>query len=1092
MHNAIDFGFRETDNITPGFRTTQLPTYARTILPQSNLWKVCDKNINPIVEYGPGYTKHYGEVQIDQLPETSSGAFLVYTNGKINRLTEDREYSFGFGGSGSLGLGNTDDKSTPTLITDSDLSKLSIMISVGTHSAVVDEGGNLYTFGYNGYYQLGLGDNTDRTTPVMVSSPPAIVGNVAFVSCGNIHTGIILRNGNLYMFGHNDHGQLGLGDTTTRSTPTQVTSPSEIIGVVKWVSCGVGSHSGIVLTNGTVYMFGFNDHGQLGDGTITERRTPTRLYAANVNGGTSMLSCGMSHTVFSVPAYGPYSCGLNTSGQLGFTSIEDRLYPSYFYGITPAIVSCGAHHTAVMNTAKNLYMCGSNSSGQLGLGDTTNRFVLTQVTTFSGNVASVDCGASHTGVVTTNHQLYTFGNNTYGRLGDGTTTNRTSPTLITTVSNVNLVACGWEHSLITTKQDAAPPLGPTGPPGPTGPTGATGLTGPQGDAGPTGPTGLIDPNTSFYMNNTKYLGYMETDNTTPGFRTTQDGTEVKTILPVNDTWKVCNHNAEVVWEYGHDYVKTYGGIKFDQAPHLGTSGTVLAYHNNELCQSYGQKRYGFGSNASGVIGLGSGISGVNYPTLINLGLDIIVTMVSSSFHTLLIDQNRNLYVFGLNDCYQLGLGDQVDRYALELVSSAFIPGAPEVEVAILGKCVFVACGLKHTIIVTDDGYAYTCGLDIYGQLGIGGVGMAHTLKQVSYYTGIISAAAGKQHSAILRQDGYLFTAGWNNHGQLGVQNNINSNLFVLALLWTEGGAVPLANIIHVSCGGYHTVAVGENGDLYTCGINSEGQLGFGYTSEDCTIFDKSLLSNVTNVCCGENHTVAITSGSGGTLYTFGRGDEGQLGLGTSSENWNDQPTPTQITTLSNVINANTEFNHTGVVVINGGIKKVYMFGNNASSQLGNGAPPPYKTSIPTLIPNLQEINIIACGQQSTIVVSTFPIPQIITEKEIGTTQSPAQIGLKIYMKYIECTHSLLAGSAYAVVYSFPCTNYRIIGYTMLLMGWDGGNYHFYPPGEDWYARIFPQSTSTNFEARIKASPAFNYGTNPKARITIFYVDGIPL
>ena len=191
------------------------------------------------------------------------------------------------------------------------------------------------------------------------------------------------RTGNLWTWGRNDFGQLGInasGTTTNRTTPV-----TTFTGGANWrtISGGADHYAGIK-DDGTLWIWGLNAYGQLGVNDTTNRPTPVTTFA----GGTNWKQ-----------------------------------------------VHCGGNHSAAVKTDGTLWTWGRNAYGGLGINNTTNR--PTPVTTFAGgnNWKQVDCGYRHSGAVKTDGTLWTWGNNVYGQLGINNTTQRNSP--VTTFAGGN-------------------------------------------------------------------------------------------------------------------------------------------------------------------------------------------------------------------------------------------------------------------------------------------------------------------------------------------------------------------------------------------------------------------------------------------------------------------------------------------------------------------------------------------------------------------------------------------------------------------------------------------------------------------------------
>ena len=360
-------------------------------------------------------------------------------------------YSFGHNRFGQLGLGNTGDRDVPTPVTVSSGLKVKAVSCGSDHTVIITEDGNLYSFGYNLVGQLGLGGESNRVVATVVSVPDDL--KVKAVSCGADHTAIITEDGNLHSFGINDFGQLGLGDEDVRDIPTLVTIPGDL--KVKAVSCG-GVHTVIITEDGNLYSFGFNYFGQLGLGDTTERNVPMLVNVPN-GSKVKVVGCGDDHTIIITENGALYSFGRNESGQLGLDDGDDRNRPVLVNvpgGLKVKAVSCGNSHTVIITEDDNLYSFGDNFSGQLGLGDDTNRIVATLVSVPSGlRVKAVSCGDYYTVIITGNDNLYSFGNNGFGQLGLGDEDIRDIPTLvnISGISRVIAASCGKSYTVVIAK-----------------------------------------------------------------------------------------------------------------------------------------------------------------------------------------------------------------------------------------------------------------------------------------------------------------------------------------------------------------------------------------------------------------------------------------------------------------------------------------------------------------------------------------------------------------------------------------------------------------------------------------------------------------
>ncbi len=196
-------------------------------------------------------------------------------------------YAWGFNGYGQLGIGNTTDQHTPVKVTlPSGVTSWTAVASGFYHSLAIGSDGNLYAWGWNGYGQLGIGNTTDQYTPVVVTKPSGVTSWTAVV-VGYAHSLAIGSDGNLYAWGYNGYGQLGNGNTTNQSTPVVVTLPS---GVTGWTAVAGGyDHSLAIGSDGNLYDWGYNGYGQLGNNTSDNSPHSTPAHVLGVGGSGNLL-----------------------------------------------------------------------------------------------------------------------------------------------------------------------------------------------------------------------------------------------------------------------------------------------------------------------------------------------------------------------------------------------------------------------------------------------------------------------------------------------------------------------------------------------------------------------------------------------------------------------------------------------------------------------------------------------------------------------------------------------------------------------------------------------------------------------------------
>ena len=290
-------------------------------------------------------------------------------------------------------------------------------MSLFNHSLILKNDGTLWGCGYNGCGQLGLGDTTDKTTFTQITTN---TDNIKEIYCGERYNFILKNDGTLWGCGDNSCGQLGLGDTTNRTTFTQITIN---INDIKEIYCG-GYHTFILKNDGTLWGCGDNSKGQLGLGDITKKTTFTQITTNTDN--IKEIYCGGYHTFILENDGVLWGCGWNSYGQLGLGDTNDRTTFTQVTTNTDDIKSIyhDSHYTLILKNDGTLWSTGHNGFGELGLGDTTNRYTFTQVTTNTDNIKEIYCGNFYNFILKNDDTLWCCGKNDYGQLGLGDTSSR--------------------------------------------------------------------------------------------------------------------------------------------------------------------------------------------------------------------------------------------------------------------------------------------------------------------------------------------------------------------------------------------------------------------------------------------------------------------------------------------------------------------------------------------------------------------------------------------------------------------------------------------------------------------------------------------
>ena len=311
----------------------------------------------------------------------------------------------------------------------------------GYHTSAIKTDGTLWTWGHNNYGQLG--DNTidNKSSPVQT-----IAGGTNWkqVSSGWFHTSAIKTDGTLWMWGLNNNGQLGDNSVIRKSSPIQT-----VAGGTNWKTVsGSIYHTAAIKTDGTLWTWGRNNYGQLGDSTVANKSSTVQTIAGGTN--WKLVDCGAHHTSAIKTDGTLWLWGYNGYGQLGDSTVASKSSPvqTVAGGTNWKLVAGGAYHTAAIKTDGTLWTWGRNNYGQLG--DNTDANKSSPVQTIAGgtNWKLVAGGSYHTSAIKTDGTLWLWGYNGYGQLGDSTVANKSSTVqTIAGGTNWKLVDCGGYHTI---------------------------------------------------------------------------------------------------------------------------------------------------------------------------------------------------------------------------------------------------------------------------------------------------------------------------------------------------------------------------------------------------------------------------------------------------------------------------------------------------------------------------------------------------------------------------------------------------------------------------------------------------------------------
>lgn len=621
-----------------------------------------------------------------------------------------------------------------------------------------------------------------------------------------------IRNGTLWAWGFNNKGQIGDSSTTNRIRAVQIGFDN------KWVIVSVGANNSFgIKSDGTLWAWGDNSKGQLGDGTKTNRISPVQigtdsLWISIVAGSQHSLGLKSDGTL--------WAWGYNVYGQLGNGTTNDQISPVQIGTDNKWIsIATGSQHAIGIKSDGTLWSWGNNSDGQLGDSTLTSQNKPIQIGKDNMWV-SITAGNVHTLGLKSDGTIWAWGDNSSGQLGDGTTNDRIIPTRIGNDNKWVTISSGNSHTLALKANGTFWAWG-------------SNVYGALGDgttsnrysptqigkdkkwvaisAGQNHSIGLKSDGTLWTMgyNNYGQLG----DSTTNNY---------KSPIQTSKALSVWLSITESLW-YGHG-LKSDGTLWAWGGGLLGDG--VFSNHiwpiqigtgNNWISVSASNGRsigiksdgtlWAWGYNKYGYLGDGTYTDRM---TPVQIGKDSIWVSVSvGDFHNLALKSDGTLWAWGHNNSGELGDSSRSDK---------IIP----VQIGKDTKWVSIAAGIYYSLGLKSDGSRWAWGTDTYGPFGIGGAGLILKPFKTGTDNKWISIAAGLSHSLGLKSDGSLWAAGINNDGQLG------DGTFTMRTSFVQTGTDN--TWIGISASRTHSLALKSSGGLWVWGDNSDGQIGYGTKS----------------------------------------------------------------------------------------------------------------------------------------------------------------------------------------------------------------------------------------------------------------------
>lgn len=509
-------------------------SHSLALRPDGTVWAAGENSSGQLGD-GSAFSRN---TPVQAVGVSSAVAVSAGTAHSLALLSNGTVWSWGFNAYGQLGNGTTTNRSTPAQVPG--LSRIVAVAAGRYHSLALRSDGTVWAWGANYSGQLGDATTINRSTPALVPGPTGVVAISAFD-----HSLALRFDGTVWAWGANSSGQLGNGTMTSRSTAAPIAAlsgvtsvaagsvslaarsdgtvwawgstftlqqqeggwsgrlqltPGPVAGLSGVVTVAAAGHALALRSDGTVWAWGQNDAGQLGEGSrlgsaapvqvlglagVTDiaagacslalrsdgsvwawgnnfsgqrgdGTTANRTMPVRVSGLTSFSAtdAGASHALALKSDGTVWGWGYNTWGQLGDGTRLSRSQPLQVPNLSGAVaVSAGGYHSLALRSGGSVWAWGQNASGQLGDGSVSNRYIPFQVPGLSA-ITAISAGNAHSLAIGFYGVVWAWGSNSSGQLGNGSTVSRSTPAQVPGLVNIRAISAGVSHSLAVSSSGA--------------------------------------------------------------------------------------------------------------------------------------------------------------------------------------------------------------------------------------------------------------------------------------------------------------------------------------------------------------------------------------------------------------------------------------------------------------------------------------------------------------------------------------------------------------------------------------------------------------------------------------------------------------
>lgn len=751
-------------------------------------------------------------------------------------------WSVGLNDFGQLGDGTIVSKATPVEVKG--LSGIIAIAAGGSTSLALKNDGTVWAWGSNETGQLGMSGSLYSTVPVQI---PGLTDVQSIQTDGD--TVIVLKNdGTLWGWGDNGFGELG--DGTANDNPNPVPEPIPGMTDIKTFAVGATGSVFAVKDEGTVWAWGRNDSGQLGDGTTDNRYSPVQLTGLN---NVIALAGGWFYTLALKSDGTVWSWGSNDANQLGNadSTTANRPQPMVIPGLNNIVsLAAGSEFGLALDKDGQLWGWG----GGLMLG--TNSNPLGEKQLLLSNVSSITTGLLQKFVIGQDGTVWAWGQNRYGELGDGTQTDRSKPVkslisdvfyplAIISVTPADFASIDASRSItITFNEDIRP----------------------------------------YTVNNNNFQLFDLDGKQIPVQVMMQNARTVvmlpnAALIPGQDYYFVIQG---VLDQNGLSMAKPYQSFFTVQQAGDFSSVKITAGAFQNLAITGDGRVWAWGDNSDGQLGIGTETSRylpVQVPELAG-----IVAVSSGVDHSAAVRSDGTLWTWGKNDKGQLGNGTTTD--SLTPVQ------------ANINNVQAVAVGTDFTIALKKDGTVWGWGDNSDGKADEQNSVYITSPTMLTGLNDVVVIAAGNSQSLALKKDGTVWAWGDNSKGQLGTGSTNRQ--------FTPVQVQGLSDVIAIAAGGDHNLALKSDGTVWAWGDNQYNEISYIEPATVTTPVQIDNLDHITSIAAGFAHNLALKDD--GTVWTWGNNNVGQLGYGNNQKNI----VPEQIPGLNDVAEIGAGYLHSVV------------------------------------------------------------------------------------------------------------------------------------------------------------------------------------